>query len=124
MISFGLGLRLARAAEGEIVHSHQHLEDLKVAFRFVRRGQEGPQYAGFGQDQGLSALPVGAERGQGLAVYRHLLLVRLGRQLLHRKEALDERGGVLEREGHDRGPSGSGGFSHVRDPSNRHHLHD
>ena len=44
---------------------------------------------------------------------RHLLLVRLGRELLYWKEALDERWGVLEREGYDCGLCGSGGLAHI-----------
>ena len=108
MISFGFGLRLLRAAKerSSIPISISKISRSRAGLR--RCGQQAPQYGGLGQDQRFSALPVGAETGQGLAVPRHLLLVCLGRELLHRKEPFDEGWSVLEREGYDRGLSGSG----------------
>ena len=96
-----LGSALPADDEGLVVHRHELLEDLKVARRIVGRRQQATQDAGLVEDERLAALPVAAERGERLALHRHLLLVRLCRELLHRQQPLDERGRVLERERRD-----------------------
>ena len=96
-----LGAALPADDEGFVVHGHQLLEDLQVPCRIVGGRQQAAEDAGLVEDQRLAALPVAAQGGEGLAMHRHLLLVRLGGELLHRQQALDQGGGVLEGKGDD-----------------------
>ena len=97
-ISFGLWPALPADDEGLVVHRHQLLEDLQVARGVVRGRQQAAEDAGLVEDERLAALPVAAKRSERLALHRHLLLVSLGGELLHRQQPLDERGRVLEGE--------------------------
>ncbi len=96
-------LLLQALFQGDGIHAHQHLEDFEVALQVVGGGQQAAQHARLGQDQRLAAFPIAAQSSECLANMRHLLFVRLGRELLHRQQLLDQRGGVTQGVGDDGG---------------------
>ncbi len=85
-------------SESDGVESHQLLEDLQVLLGIIRPGQQAAEQDGPHQDERFAALPVGAERGQGLPGTGLALALCLERDLLRRKDRLDQRRGVSQRE--------------------------
>ncbi len=84
--------------EGGVIDRHQLLENSKVRFWIIGRGEKRGQHARFHQDQWLAAFPITAKRGQRLTSSSLSFLLSFGADFLRWEEAFDERRRILQRE--------------------------